>query len=119
MANLNSSQKSSWAPLVVGLLVVLIILCVIYYYYYSRVYKTCVKEYIKFTMPTADEDTVNEIAEWKSANGMMANTNGRCETGYAQLAPPPGSSCTICEIVPANKLPENLQKKARAPASMS
>ena len=116
MAN---SQESSWAPLAIGALVVLIILCAIYYYYYSRANNSCVKEYVKFTMPTVDEDTVNEIAEWKSANGMMASTNGECETGYAQLAPPPGSSCTICEIVPANKLPENLQKKAQAPASMS
>jgi hypothetical protein len=120
MTNFNPSQKSSsWAPLVIGTLVVLIILCAIYYYYYSKVNKDCVKEYIKFTMPMADDDTVNQIAEWKSANGMNANTIGVCETGYAQLAPPPGSSCTICEVVPAIKLPENLQNKARPPTSMS
>ena len=111
MANLNSSQKSSWAPLAIGALVVLIILAVVYYYYYSRVNKTCVKEYVKFMMPGADEALVDEVTEWESTNVITMSTDGKCKAGYSQLAPPPSASCQICEVSPSPIRPAELQGK--------
>ena len=113
MANFNSSQKSSssWAPLAIGALVVLIILCVIYYYYYARVNKTCVKEYVKFMMPGADDTLVDAVTEWESTNVITTSIDGKCNPGYSQLAPPPGASCQICEVIPSPVRPAELQGK--------
>ena len=108
---MENSQKSSWAPLVIGVLVVLIILCAIYYYYYTRVNKTCVKEYVKFMMPGADEALVDEVTEWESTNVITTSTDGKCNSGYSQLAPPPGASCQICEVYPSVPRPAELQGK--------
>jgi len=114
MANLNSSQKSSWAPLAIGALVILIIIGVVYYYYYTRANKECVKKHVKYYMPGADDAIIDAVTEWEAANTKMGTSEGKCEPGFKALAPPPGVSCTVCEVMPPPIKPAELQNKVSA-----
>ena len=102
---------SKWAPIALGLVVILIILSIIYYYYYVRVDSKCLKEYVKYQMPGADDATIDLVVKWEINNVTRSDRDGKCKTGYHALSQPDGVSCTLCEIDNIGKAPVDVQNK--------
>ena len=106
-------EKSSWAPIAIGVLVVLIILGVIYYYYYSK-NKACIENNIKLRFPGADAALVDAYTAWESGNVITMKKGEECPTEYNQISGSPDDTCTICEVKTLPELPDDLKAKVAA-----